>query len=213
MKNGPEQLSARELITVLFGHGTKKESVFACAKRIIEDYGWSFPHRHDPSFLKSKYTLTHNQAARLSACIELGFRWFNKLGSMITLNNPERVHAHVREMQHWQKEGFRGLYLNSRYQLIWDELITIGSLTTSSVHPREVFQPALKVGAAAIILVHNHPSGNPEPGRDDRETTDCLISAATIMHIPIVDHVIIGKEGCFSFKDHGLMQADTNNNA
>jgi DNA repair protein RadC len=202
---GPKELESWELLSILFGHGTKKESVFSCAQRVIRGYGWTLPGTFHPDHLKKIFALHDSSAARLSVCMELGFRLFNQLNVSITLNNADKVHDFVKEMSLWQKEGFRALYVNSRYQLIWDEVVSMGSLTASSVHPREVFIPAIKVGAAAVILIHNHPSGDPTPSDEDKRTTVYLLAAAEIMHIPILDHIIIGKKSCFSFQDHGLM--------
>lgn len=202
---GPDTLATWELISILFGHGTKKENVFACAKRIVKDYGFTMPANHHPKMLKKQYSLTKNHAVRLSACIELGNRWFQPQTELMSIDTPYKVVAYVQEMKVWRKEVFRGLYMNSRYQLIWDEMISMGDLLSSNVHPREIFAPAIRIGAAAIIILHNHPSGSPEPSDEDITTTNTLTQAANIMHIPIVDHIIIAKRGWYSFQEHGLM--------
>ena len=94
-------------------------------------------------------------------------------------------------MHNLNKEQFRGLYLNSRYQLIHDEVISVGSLNASIVHPREVFQPAIQYGATAIIVAHNHPSGDLKASAADREVTDKLKEAGKILGIEILDYIII----------------------
>jgi DNA repair protein RadC len=93
-----------------------------------------------------------------------------------------------------------GSYLNSRYQLIHDEVISIGTLTSNIVHPREVFQPALRYSAAAIIVAHNHPSGETTPTEADVEITYQLIEAGKILGVDILDHIIIGKDGFTSIE-------------
>jgi DNA repair protein RadC len=90
-----------------------------------------------------------------------------------------------------KKEQLRGLYLNSQYQVIHDEVISVGSLTANIVHPREVFQPAVEHGAIAIILAHNHPSGRLEPTTADIEITEQLISAGQVLGIDLLDHLVI----------------------
>jgi len=104
-----------------------------------------------------------------------------------------------------KKEYFYGLYLNSRNKLIHEEIISLGTLTTNLVHPREVFQPAIKFSAAAIILSHNHPSGDPEPSEDDIKITQQLIKVSKIINIEILDHIIIGKNKYVSLKDKRLI--------
>jgi DNA repair protein RadC len=92
-----------------------------------------------------------------------------------------------------QKEQLRGLYLNSRYQVIHEEVISVGSLTANIVHPREVFQPALEYSAVAVLVAHNHPSGNLEPSEDDIQATNQLIAAGGVLGIDLLDHLIITK--------------------
>jgi DNA repair protein RadC len=100
-----------------------------------------------------------------------------------------------------RKEQLRGLYLNSRYQLIHDEVISIGSLTSNIVHPREVFQPAIERGAVALIIAHNHPSGVLEPTTADINVTEQLISAGKVLGIELLDHLIIAKSKYISIME------------
>ena len=90
-----------------------------------------------------------------------------------------------------KKEHLRALYLNSRYQIIHDEVISVGSLTASIIHPRELFQPAIEHGAVAIVIAHNHPSGDSKPTEDDRTITKQLQDAGSILGIELLDHLII----------------------
>ncbi len=104
------------------------------------------------------------------------------------------------------KEYFMSLHLNSKNQLIREVLVSIGSLSTSVVHPREVFAPAVRDSAAALIFLHNHPSGDPSPSREDRECTQRLCRAGKILGIRILDHIVLGHEDYFSFADAGQLQ-------
>ena len=97
-----------------------------------------------------------------------------------------------------KKEQLRGLYLNSRYQVIHEEVISVGSLTSNIVHPREVFQPAIEHGAVAVIIAHNHPSGSLEPTMADHEVTDRLLTAGKLLGIDVLDHLIITDENYVS---------------
>jgi DNA repair protein RadC len=103
------------------------------------------------------------------------------------------------------KEHFLSLHLNSKNQLIREVLVSIGSLSTSVVHPREVFAPAVRDSTAAIIFLHNHPSGDPAPSREDRDCTQRLVHAGQILGIRVLDHVVLGHEDYYSFADSGLL--------
>ena len=102
-----------------------------------------------------------------------------------------------------EQENFRVLLLDGKNRLIRDVLVSVGSLSASIVHPREVFSPAVRERAAGVILAHNHPSGDPEPSRDDIELTGRLREAGTILGIAVIDHVIVGRESYYSFVDRG----------
>lgn len=104
-----------------------------------------------------------------------------------------------------QKEHFFSLQLNSKNQLIREVLVSIGSLSTSVVHPREVFAPAVRDSTAALIFMHNHPSGDPAPSREDRECTQRLVQAGQILGIRVLDHIVLGYEDYYSFADAGLL--------
>jgi DNA repair protein RadC len=94
-------------------------------------------------------------------------------------------------MGHLQKEQLRGIYLNSRYEVVHEEIISVGSLTANIVHPREVFQPALEYSAVAVIVAHNHPSGSLEPTEDDMLATEQLSAAGKVLGIDLLDHLVI----------------------
>jgi len=96
-------------------------------------------------------------------------------------------------MQYLKKEHVRALYLNSRYKIIHNEIISIGSLDANIVHPREVFRPAIEYGAYAIILAHNHPSGSPSPSSADIEITAKIRKAGDLIQIPLLEHLVIGE--------------------
>jgi DNA repair protein RadC len=111
----------------------------------------------------------------------------------------------VADMRALRREQFRGLYLNNRQKLVADEIISIGTLTNAILHPREVFRPALTHHAVCLILVHNHPSGDPEPSPEDIEMTRRLQRAGQILGIELLDHVIIAADSWFSMKNANLI--------
>jgi DNA repair protein RadC len=122
------------------------------------------------------------------------------------VRNAKQAYQYFKDMGDNQKEQLRGLYLNSRYQVIRDEVISVGSLTSNIVHPREVFRPAIEYGAIAVILAHNHPSGRLEPTMADLEITEQLVSAGKLLGIDLLDHLIITSSRHVSIMDgvHGV---------
>ena len=111
----------------------------------------------------------------------------------------------MEEMRYLEKEHFKTILLNIKNHVISIEDISIGSLNSSIVHPREVFKPAIRRSSASILLVHNHPSGDPTPSREDIEVTARLVEAGKILGINVLDHVIIGSNAIISLKEKGLM--------
>ena len=124
----------------------------------------------------------------------------------LTIHGPEDVYRFLRpRFIHETKEQFTLVLLNTKNLIIATPTISIGSLSASVVHPREIFGEAVKYHSASIILVHNHPSGDPDPSKEDIATTERLIKAGEIMDIPVLDHIIIGNHHFSSFKEKGLM--------
>lgn len=144
-------------------------------------------------------------AARLVAACELGRRLQReRRGRRVVLASPRAVWRHLAvELRDRERERFVALHLNSRNELIRETVVSVGSLNASIVHPREVFKPALANAAAALIVAHNHPSGDPTPSREDREVTRTLSEAGRILDVPLHDHVIVGADSYFSFRDAG----------
>lgn len=193
IKSGPTILSDQELLAVVLNTGTKKEEVFSMVSRIFKNYGEkSIVSQIDPKNLSEETGIPIVKACQIIACFELGRRFFKKpTGRRITIRTAKEVFDYLEGMRNLSKEQLRGLYLNSRYQLIHDEVISIGTLTANIVHPREVFRPALEYSAAAVILAHNHPSGSAKPTKDDIEATKQIKAAATVLGIEFLDHIVI----------------------
>lgn len=193
---GPKNLSVAELMAVLLGVGTKKEEVLNMAQRIIKEYGEkSIANETDPQKLAEALNLPMGKACQIIASFELGRRFFATQGGRpIYIRNAKQAFKYLKEMSRSKKEQLRGLYLNSRYQIIRDEVISVGSLSANIVHPREVFQPAIEYGAVAIIIAHNHPSGSLEPSEADIEVTHQLREASKVLGIDLLDHLIIAND-------------------
>lgn len=126
-----------------------------------------------------------------------GSRMMNKIKPLVT---SEHIEPFIRFIRHKRQEYFLCLSLDSSHRLITRRTVTIGLLDVSLVHPREVFAGPLKDRAASVIIAHNHPSGEPEPSRQDIITTEQLIAAGQILGIPLYDHVIISAKGYYSFR-------------
>lgn len=152
--------------------------------------------------------VSRNRAEQVRACFELArrFRQSNSNNGRRAFKRPAEVAEYLQPiMGSLKKETFRALLLNTRNQLIRCELVSLGTLNASLVHPREVFKPAVEVSAASVILAHNHPSGDPEPSREDLQLTKRLVQAAELLGIELVDHVIITATSHVSLKERKLM--------
>jgi len=190
---GPKGLSAAELVAIVLNVGTQKEDVMQMARRIVKEYGEkAIMHETDPKKLATALDISLGKACQIVASFELGRRYFAKATGMpITIRHSRHAYEHLKNMGTLRKEQLRGLYLNSRYQVIHDEIISVGSLTANIVHPREVFQPAIEHGAVAVIIAHNHPSGSVKPTLADTEVTAQLVEAGKLLGIDLIDHLII----------------------
>jgi DNA repair protein RadC len=192
---GVGALSSAELLAVVLGVGTKKEEVFSMSSRLLREYGETgIAYQKDPRVIEKDLKIPLIKACQIVACFELGRRFYQKKpGASITIRTAGQAFNYLKDMGSLNKEQFRGLYLNTHYQLIHDEVISLGTLDASLVQPREVFRPALEYSAAAIIIAHNHPSGVIKATKADVEITDKLIAAGRILDIEVLDHLIIGK--------------------
>lgn len=205
-KYGPEALRNYELLAIILGKGTRKEGLFEIAQRVINEYGSkAIVNETNVERVKKLLNLGDAQACQVVACFELGRRFFGKTKKEIYIHTPEDAYKYLNDMQKLDKEYFRGLYLDVKNKLLRDEIITIGTLTTNLLHPREVFKPAIQYSAVGLILAHNHPSGDPTPSEDDIKITQQIIQVGKIMEIDVLDHIIIGEKGFVSLKEKRKM--------
>lgn len=197
---GPSALDMAELLAVLWGVGTRKEDVLEMARRSLKEYGErAILHETNPARVAEALTIPLGKAQQLVVGLELGRRYFDKRGERpVYVRTSRQAFTYLSDMGALQKEQLRGLYLNSRYRLVHEETISVGSLTANIVHPREVFQPAIERGAVAVIIAHNHPSGDTEPTQADREVTMQLKAGGALLGIELLDHLIITKDAYVS---------------
>jgi DNA repair protein RadC len=201
---GPEKLSHGELLAILLRSGKKGENVLELAHRIIKSFGIRELPGLTVNDLKDYPGLGPAKACEIVACFELGKRLLRDKKTQIYLT-PKDVWEELKDVRNHKKEHFITLYLDSRNQEMKREIISIGSLNANIVHPREVFEPAVRNYAAHIIVAHNHPSGEPDPSKDDIEITRRLVEAGKILGIEVLDHIIVARNGFMSFKEKGLM--------
>ncbi|HYF28743.1 MAG TPA: DNA repair protein RadC [Candidatus Paceibacterota bacterium] len=194
---GPRSLTTAELLAVVFGNGTKKEGVLEMSARIMKDYGErSIMRQANAKKLAEDLDIPIVKALQVVAVAELGRRFHARNDLAVpTLRTAKEVYEYAIDMRALPKEHLRGLYLNNHYKVVRDEVISIGTVDMNIVHPREVFRPALEYAAAAVILVHNHPSGNVEPSEADIAVTAQLIEAGALLGIDVIDHVIVTRGG------------------
>ena len=205
---GPGHLTHAELVAVLLGVGTKKEEVMSMANRIIREYGErAIVNEKNPQRLAETLEIPLSKACQIVASFELGRRAYQqRAGKPVFVRTATQAYEHLKSMGGLQKEQLRGLYLNSRYQVVHEELISVGSLTANIVHPREVFQPAIEYGAVAVVIAHNHPSGNVEPTGDDILATKQLVAAGRVLGIDLLDHLIITSMTFVSLMERDISQ-------
>lgn len=197
LEQGVQALSLQELIAVVLQVGTKSEDVLSISNRIIREYGPSaLTSVADPKLMADTLQITVGKACQIVACTEIGKRLYKKNEFGLTvIRSAEDVFSYLKDMHNLPKEQLRGIYLDTHNRVIHDEVISIGTLNSNIVHPREVFRPALEYGAAAVVLAHNHPSGIETPSTSDVQITKQLIEAGKIIGIRILDHIIITKNG------------------
>jgi len=209
---GPEALSDAELLALLLRTGARGADVISVAARLLAIHG-GLPGlaRVGTRDLARSAGVGPAKSATLCAAVELGRRLAGRrLDPGAALRSPADVfhHFHPR-LRHATQERFFVVLLDGRHRVIRHELVSQGTLTASLVHPREVFRPALREAAAALGLVHNHPSGDPTPSREDREVTERLTQAGEILGVPVLDHVVVAERGYSSLREAGVIGDDS----
>lgn len=207
IKNGANTLSDSELLAIILGTGNKKESVINVSNKLFSKYNVKSLSRLSIGTLKKELGIGDAKACQIIACFELGRRLarFKDDKKPLIKDAKSLAKIFIPEMSSLKKEHFKGIYLDSRKRIIREETIFIGSLNESVIHPREIFEIALNENAAALILLHNHPSGDPKPSSEDIEITKELVKAGDILGIPVLDHIIIGNQKYTSLREKGLI--------
>lgn len=206
MINGVESLSNEELLAIIFKTGTKGNSAKDLSIQLLSKIG-DIKKLNDISFetLKKFKGIGQSKACNLIASVELGRRINKEIDNIINVkfNNCEVVYKFYKEkIGNKKQEYFYCVYLDINKKIINEKLLFIGTINYSLVHPREIFKEAYLLGASAIICVHNHPSGNPIPSRQDYDITETLVNAGKILGVKVVDHIIVCKNNYYSFLEN-----------
>ncbi len=201
---GVEKLHNADLLAIILGTGRKGENVLELSRRILRLFPPEKFLNLTLSEIKKIKGVGISKASQIIACFELGKR-FLKGKATILLLSPREVWDEMKEIRDNKKEHFAVFFLNVRNQIIKKEIISIGTLNTSLVHPREVFEPAIRYSTAQIIISHNHPSEDSTPSEEDILITRKLAQAGKILGIEILDHVIVTKKDFFSMKEKGMI--------
>ena len=203
---GAGALGDNELVAIVLGHGQARASALDLANEILGAIGGAAAlarRTHDD--LTRLHGVGEARAAQLLAAVELGRRSLaHAARDRMQMTSPRLVAEYLLPL-HGNRpvEQFGVVLLDTKHRVLRCTVLSIGTLDASIVHPREVFREAVAAGAAAIVLFHNHPSGDPEPSRDDTRLTERLVAAGVLMGIDVIDHVILGDARYFSYREKG----------
>lgn len=208
-KYGVENLSNNELISIILSSGTKNISVKELSSNILGKLD-DISDLKDMTLNKLKQTkgIGEVKAITLLSALELGKRvYYEKNISKIKMNSADKIYNYMKDIVcNKNQEYFYALYLDSKKNLIDKKLLFIGTINKSIVHPREIFKEAYLNSASSIICIHNHPSGVISPSKEDILITKKLVSIGKLLGIPIIDHIIIGKDDYYSFYENDILE-------
>lgn len=210
---GPQAMATRELIALLIGSGIQARSAVEVAGALLQSAGGSLRRLAGLPLgeIQKIPGIGPAVAARIAAALELGRRMARETAAeRPRIQGPADVYELCAPaLRDLRQEEFRVLLLNTQHAVLREIVVTRGTLDASVVHPREVFRPAITESAACVILIHNHPSGDPAPSREDRDVTDQLVAAGRLVGIPVLDHVVVGDGRYVSFVEMGLLESNT----
>ena len=198
LEKGPDALTDSELLAILLGSGIKGTNVKVLSQNILKKFGDSFLNASVDDLMQIS-GIGQAKALQISSALALTRRIFDKQNALdnLILSAQDAI-ALVSDLKDKKQEHLVCLYLNARNALLKKEIISIGTLDKSIIHPREIFAPGLEMHAAAVILVHNHPSGDPSPSEQDKQVAKRIIEAGQLMGINVIDFLIIAKNGVHS---------------
>lgn len=205
---GEQHLSTQELLAILLRTGYKEKDVMALAQDVLQSFSSLYElKRANIEELQQIKGIGQVKAIEMKAALELGKRLCEakepKYGQVLSSQKiGEQLMIRLKDLR---QEHLIALYLNTKNDIIKQKTVFIGSLNQSIAHPREIYQEAVKCSAARIVLAHNHPSGNPQPSKQDRLLTKRVQECGEIIGIDLLDHIIVGHEGYISFREENLL--------
>lgn len=207
IKYGAEALSDAQLLAIVLRTGSNGKTVIDTAIELLQNFhGLRGLEEASISELKSLRGIGTAKIAQIKASFEIGKRALREKAQEQIFNSAEVVYNYCfPKLNGLKKEVFITLLLDTKLKLIKEVKVSEGTLNQSLIHPREIFKEAVKESAYALILIHNHPSGDPTPSEQDIEITKKLKKASEILEIPILDHVIVGRGRHYSFKEKGIL--------
>ena len=204
---GESALSTAELLAIILRTGVGGENALALARRLLSAYdGLAGLARASFAELRAERGLGNAKTAQLKAALELGRRMLLATPEerLIVRSPSDVAQLLMAEMSHLEQEHFRVLYLDTRNRLLGSDTVYVGSLNASHIRVAEIFRDAIKRNCAAVIVAHNHPSGDPSPSHEDVEVTRQLIAAGDLLNISVLDHLVIGQQRFVSLRERGL---------
>lgn len=200
LAGGPGSLTPQELLAIVLEKGTRKEGVLQMTDRLVREYGERNVFAEiNAKKLAEGSSIPLGKAMQIVAVGELGRRFFERSrNGAAVIRTAKDAFKYTADMRALKKEHLRGIYLNAHYQVVHDEIISIGTVDANIVHPREVFRPALAASAAGVILVHNHPSNVLKPSAEDVRVTRQIKDAGALIGIELIDHLIVAADGFVS---------------
>ncbi len=210
MRYGPESMSTAELIAIILGSGTKSMPVLQLAHEIISKFG-SVKRLADTTIeeLCEIKGLGQTKALQLKAALSLGMR-VSRQASLpkYRIETPQHAYHLVKdELESEKREHFVTILLDAKGYVINHQVVSIGTLSKTLIHPREVFYPAIRHKASSMVIAHNHPSGDPTPSQEDYDVTRSLMEAGELLGISVRDHIIVGCDSYVSLRQRGIMES------
>lgn len=209
LQNGVDSLSDAELLAIIIKNGTKEQTAADIARELLRGRQGNLLNLYEYSYeeLLSFPGIGKVKAIQLKAVAELSRRiTSSKRGKNIRMRSSASVaEYYMEQMRHYQQETLITAFFDMKCNFLGDSIISLGSISSTFVSPRDIFRMALLKNAAQIILLHNHPSGDPQPSSDDIKITEVICDLGTMIGIDLIDHIIIGDNEFFSFKDSFLI--------
>jgi DNA repair protein RadC len=199
-------LSNTELLALIIRQGDQQENVLDLSRKILNQYSLQSLSTTNVAMLQKIKGIGRAKASQIIACFELARRMQSVKVTKKQINQPKDIALqYMSKVKGLKQEHIFGIYLDTQNQIIKEELLFKGTLDSSVVHAREVFTPAVQNNAAYVIVLHNHPSGNSEPSEADIATTKYLQESGNMLRIELLDHIILGEDSYFSFKEKKII--------